>query len=103
MSRKKNIGISQEINFEQSFSELEEIVDALENKNLSLGDLVSYFEKGSMLLKECDVFLRSARKRLEKIVMLGNDEKISISEIEIDDNPENSENDLNDDDDFSLR
>ena len=55
--------------FEDSLARLETIVEAMENSQLPLEDLVKHYEQGSELLRKCDAFLRSARERIELITL----------------------------------
>jgi exodeoxyribonuclease VII small subunit len=56
-------------NFEEALAGLEAIVDAMENQQLPLEDLVSHYEKGSELLDRCESILQSARGRIELITL----------------------------------
>ena len=55
------------LNFEDSLKELEEIVDRLENGQGSLEDAIAAYERGSMLKKHCQAKLDEARLKVEKI------------------------------------
>lgn len=55
--------------FEEALAELESVVEAMEEEQLPLEDLVSHYEKGSALLKRCESVLKSARDRLELITL----------------------------------
>lgn len=55
--------------FEESLSKLEAIVEAMENSQLPLEDLVKHYEEGAALLRKCDAFLSSARERIELITL----------------------------------
>ena len=55
--------------FESSLSKLEAIVEAMENSQLPLEDLVKQYEEGSRLLRACDAFLKTARERIELITL----------------------------------
>lgn len=48
---------------------LEAIVEAMENEQLPLEDLVAYYEKGSKLMARCESILDSARERIELITL----------------------------------
>ena len=56
---------------------LEEVVEAMEAEELPLEDLVSYYEKGSALLKHCEHSLTSAKKRIELITLTNKEESLS--------------------------
>ena len=56
-----------EISFEQAMGELDSIVEQMESDQLPLEELISHYERGAKLLKECENTLNSAKKRLETI------------------------------------
>ena len=64
MSKESTI---ENLNFEDSLKELEEIVDRLENGQGSLEDAIAAYERGSMLKKHCQAKLDEARLKVEKI------------------------------------
>jgi exodeoxyribonuclease VII small subunit len=68
-ARKKSAELSDSINFEDALANIEEIVESMENEQLPLEDLVTHYEKGSVLLKHCESVLSSARKRIELITL----------------------------------
>ena len=55
------------LNFEDSLKEIEEIVERLENGQGSLEDAIAAYERGSMLKKHCQAKLDEARLKVEKI------------------------------------
>ena len=55
------------LNFEDSLKELEEIVERLENGQGSLEDAIAAYERGSILKKHCQAKLDEARLKVEKI------------------------------------
>ena len=57
--------------FVEQISELENIINELENGNLNLDDSVVKFEEGMKISKECSKMLENAEK---KITILLNDE-----------------------------
>lgn len=60
--------------FEAAIAQLEEIVEAMEEEELPLESLVSYYEKGTSLLKHCEKSLTSAKKRIELITLINTQE-----------------------------
>ncbi|MFC5049266.1 exodeoxyribonuclease VII small subunit [Rubritalea spongiae] len=54
-------------NFEASMEELDSIVEQMESDQLPLEELISHYERGAKLLKECESALSVAKKRLETI------------------------------------
>ncbi len=63
--------------FEEQITELEQIINELENGNLNLDDSVAKFEEGMKISKECNKMLESAEK---KITILLNNENGEIQE-----------------------
>lgn len=57
-----------EMNFEKSITELENIVKTLEGGNLSLDEMVQYFEKGIKLSAECNKLLDEAESKINVLV-----------------------------------
>jgi len=58
-----------EMNFEESLTELEGIVDKLEKEQLSLDEGLLLFEKGIKLVRECNMKLKSARQKVEQLIV----------------------------------
>jgi exodeoxyribonuclease VII small subunit len=56
------------INFEESLSELETLVEEMEQGNLSLEDSLSRFEKGISLTTECQQALQNAELKVQELV-----------------------------------
>ncbi len=50
--------------FEEQISELEKIINELENGNLNLDDSVVKFEEGMKISKECNQMLEDAEKKI---------------------------------------
>ncbi len=51
-------------NFESNLKKLEEVVKALEGNNVSLEDMLSLFEQGIRLTKECTTALDEAEQKI---------------------------------------
>ncbi len=51
-------------NFESNLKKLEEVVKALEGNNVSLEDMLSLFEQGIHLTKECTTALDEAEQKI---------------------------------------
>lgn len=66
-----------DINFEESMKQLEEIANKLEQNDLDLDKSVELFEEGMKLSKQCSEILESAEKR---ITILINDGKDNLTE-----------------------
>lgn len=56
------------MNFETALKELETIVGRLEQGDVDLADSIALYERGQALKRLCEVKLKSAESRLEKIV-----------------------------------
>lgn len=71
------MGFFMKKSFEEQISELEKIINELENGNLNLDDSVVKFEEGMKISKECNKMLENAEK---KITILLNGENGEIDE-----------------------
>ena len=63
----------------QTLKKLEEILDDIENKDLSLDDLVRIFEDGNKLARLCKEKLNKAEKKISLII--DDKKKIIIKKI----------------------
>lgn len=75
-ARKKLPENADSLSFEDALASIEEIVDSMEGEQLPLEDLVTQYEKGSVLLKHCESVLSSARKRIELITLANREESV---------------------------
>lgn len=57
-----------DLNFEQAFSKLEEIVEDLETGDLTLEDSLKKFEEGIKLSRICGEKLEKARQKIEVLM-----------------------------------
>lgn len=57
-----------EMSFEESLAELENIVEKLENGQLSLDESLLLFDKGIKLVRECDTRLKGAQQKIERLI-----------------------------------
>jgi exodeoxyribonuclease VII small subunit len=93
--------------FEDALAGLESIVEAMENEQLPLEELVAYYEKGSALLDRCESILQSARGRIELITLRNKNEIESESQSRTgappDFPPPSGTPDDSDDDDDDIR
>lgn len=55
-------------NFEQSLRELEQIVQKMEQGELSLEDSLKHFERGIELTRSCQATLRLAEQKVEQLL-----------------------------------
>ena len=88
--------------FEEALEELEELVEAMENDQLPLEQLVANYEKGSKLMAHCQSVLNSARERIE-LITLGNQAESGLeNEADRDDVGSGPSASGSDDDDIRL-
>ncbi|MEC7380898.1 MAG: exodeoxyribonuclease VII small subunit [Pseudomonadota bacterium] len=65
MNKKNDIkGLS----FEQALSELEDIVEKLEQGDIDLEDSIDIYERGNLLKAHCEKKLESAKMKIDKII-----------------------------------
>ena len=55
------------LNFESTLSEVEKIIESLEEGNLSLEDSIKAYEKGISLTKACQKMLSDAELKIKKL------------------------------------
>jgi exodeoxyribonuclease VII small subunit len=55
------------LDYEAAFSELETIVDSLENEQRSLEESMSLYERGQALVKRCAELLHKAELKVKKL------------------------------------
>ena len=67
----------EDLNYEAAFSELESIVNSLENEQRSLEDSMNLYERGQALVKRCSELLDKAELKVRK-----------LSDHELSDDPE---------------
>jgi exodeoxyribonuclease VII small subunit len=70
-------------NFEKALSELETLVDEMEQGNLSLEESLKRFEKGIALSTECQQALQNAELKIQELVEKNG--KLLEQDIELDD------------------
>jgi len=56
-----------ELSYEQAFSELESIVEAMEGEQLSLDEAMKLFERGQILSLHCTSLLDNAELRIKEL------------------------------------
>jgi len=66
----------EKLSFEAALAELEAIVKRLEEGKVNLEDAVGAYERGAQLKNHCEMQLKNARMRVEKI-MVGSDGTIT--------------------------
>tara|TARA_B100001179_G_C18512940_1_gene369389 strand:+ start:648 stop:902 length:255 start_codon:yes stop_codon:yes gene_type:complete len=71
MNKKTNIpGDIKTLKFEEALSELEDIVEKLEQGDIDLEDSISIYQRGVFLKEHCERKLKSAEMEINKIVSL---------------------------------
>jgi exodeoxyribonuclease VII small subunit len=58
----------EDISFEKAMKQLEEVVASLETGSLGLEESLGAFEKGMSLVRICQMMLKDAEVRIEKLV-----------------------------------
>lgn len=56
-----------ELSFEEKIKKIEDIVKSLENDDLSMSEMLSNFEQGSLLVKECRDYIDNAELKFINI------------------------------------
>jgi exodeoxyribonuclease VII small subunit len=67
MAKKKPADANEEVTFEQSLAELEQIVGQLEGGKLGLAESLTAYEQGVKRLKGCYRMLTAAERRIELV------------------------------------
>tara|TARA_X000001036_G_scaffold412280_1_gene425653 strand:+ start:230 stop:448 length:219 start_codon:yes stop_codon:yes gene_type:complete len=62
------IKINKNINIEDAFSQLSDIVNEIEQDNLSLDETMDLFEKGMLLTKVCQEKLKKAEQKVKVLL-----------------------------------
>ncbi|MFK8039774.1 MAG: exodeoxyribonuclease VII small subunit [Rickettsiaceae bacterium] len=73
---------TKELSFEDALSQLESIVESIDNGNADLEQIISNFEKGVELKNHCKKKLNQAELKVQKIVKSSEQEKASIEDID---------------------
>ena len=68
--------------FEDKITELEAIINELENGNIPLEDSIDKYTKAMKLVKECDEELKSVEEKVNKIVL----ENGTLEEFKLEEN-----------------
>jgi exodeoxyribonuclease VII small subunit len=69
------------IDFEESLDQLEELVDDMENGDLSLEDSLKAFEQGIKLTRECQTALVQAEQKVQMLIEKNGElERVSLDE-----------------------
>jgi exodeoxyribonuclease VII small subunit len=70
--------------FELALAELEGIVDKLEKGAVSLEDSIALYERGEQLKERCDLLLKNAEMRIEKITLAADGKAKGIAPLDAD-------------------
>ena len=60
------------MDFEKTFKRLEQIINELENKDLSVDKLVSLFDEANNLSEKCKLELNEAKQKIQSIINKNN-------------------------------
>ena len=82
--------IAKNIKFEEALSELEAVVEKLENGDLPLEDAIAEFQRGTELSRVCLEKLNAAKTAVQKLVVSPDDEEEYHTEKFADMEEENS-------------
>ncbi|MCX8049927.1 MAG: exodeoxyribonuclease VII small subunit [Methylohalobius sp.] len=77
---KRNLG------FEAQLKELEQIVERLEQGDISLEESLKLFEKGVQLARTCEQMLQQAEQKIQ-ILVCHEDNTLQLKPFQIDDQP----------------
>jgi exodeoxyribonuclease VII small subunit len=61
------------MSFEEALARLDTIVEEMESGEMALDAMISAFEEGQMLVKECNQKLSEVERKIEKVVKAGAD------------------------------
>lgn len=56
------------LNFEEKLKRLDEIVNAISNKDSSIDDSLKLYEEGNKIIKELEKALKDAEESIEKVI-----------------------------------
>ena len=59
---------SKKINFEEKIKRLDEIVDSISNKSLSLDESLLLYEEGNKIIKELEKTLKKAQENIKEVI-----------------------------------
>ncbi|MDI9313894.1 MAG: exodeoxyribonuclease VII small subunit [Hydrotalea sp.] len=68
-------GVAESFSFEEALSELEKIISAMEQGEVSLAESVKYYERAMMLHKKCVAELQNAKLKIEQLVLSPDSDK----------------------------
>lgn len=77
---KKEANTDKPLHFEQSMTELETLVNALEKGEMSLEDALAAFEKGITLTKTCQQQLDQAKQKV--LLLVGDGDELHLEDFD---------------------
>ncbi len=72
----KNLG------FEEAIQQLEQIVKRLESGSVALEESISIYERGEALKGRCDMLLKKAEARIEKISVSADGQAVGVTPLD---------------------
>ena len=60
--------MEEKMKFEDKLKRLDEIVETMSNKSLSLDDSIALYEEGTKLIKALEKALKEAENKIEKVI-----------------------------------
>ena len=69
-------------NFEKTLSDLEQLVESMENGDFSLEESLKAFERGIKLTRECQTMLAQAEQKVQALIANGEEAKLEPFEPE---------------------
>ena len=68
------------LNFEQSMTDLNELVEAMEHGEMPLEDSLKSFEKGIKLIRQCQTALTTAEQKVQ--ILLKDNDTLQLEEFD---------------------
>jgi len=81
-SKKSTARKKDSIDFEKSLKELENLVETMEQGDISLEDSLKHFERGVELTRECQTALKAAEQKVQ--ILIEKSEQADLEEFEED-------------------
>lgn len=69
----------QNLTYEQAITELDTIINNIENNNVKLNDSISLYERGTKLKKHCENILNTAKLTVDKLQINNNVENSNLT------------------------
>lgn len=60
--------MEEKMKFEDKLKRLDEIVETMSNKSLSLDDSIALYEEGNKIIKDLENALKEAENKIEKVI-----------------------------------